>query len=271
MIKCKNWPISVCTWSLKDDFDKLNTLRDQTGVSHLHLSTIPAIEGNGDSYLSRIQKEDWDISATMIGFPQEDYSTLEMIKVTGGVVPDEHWESNKSRVARALEITAELKAEYLSIHFGFIDPSDIDQNEKLIDRAKTIAEMAVEKNVKILLETGQESADELLEFIEQVNHPAFIVNFDPANMILYAKGNPIEAIQKLASLVHHIHIKDAVATKVPGTWGTEVPWGDGQVGTDDFLKTLEKIGFNGALAVEREAGDNRLGDIKLAIERLTNF
>ena len=90
-------------------------------------------------------------------------------------------------------------------------------------------------------------------------------------MILYDKGDPIEAVQILAGWVKHIHIKDAIRTKVPGTWGEEVLWPTGRVGSAEFLKVLKKIGFAGALAVEREAGEDRFGDIKTAIETLNTF
>jgi len=78
-------------------------------------------------------------------------------------------------------------------------------------------------------------------------------------------------VRTLAPWIKHIHIKDAIRTKEPGTWGEEVPWGDGQVGPETFLNTLKEIGYEGALAIEREAGDNRFGDIKLAVERLSGF
>ena len=87
-------------------------------------------------------------------------------------------------------------------------------------------------------------------------------------MILYGKGDPIAAVRTLGPWIKHVHIKDAVRTKQPGTWGTEVPWGEGEVGTEAFLKALKETGFAGVLAIEREAGDNRLGDIRLAAERL---
>jgi len=90
-------------------------------------------------------------------------------------------------------------------------------------------------------------------------------------MILYDKGNPLEAVQTLAPWIKHVHIKDGIRTEVPGTWGQEVPWGDGQVGGDDFLKALRQIGYSGVLAIEREAGENRFEDIKLAAERLSKF
>jgi sugar phosphate isomerase/epimerase len=75
----------------------------------------------------------------------------------------------------------------------------------------------------------------------------------------------------LAPWIKHIHIKDAIRTKQPGTWGMEVPWGEGEVGDATFLKALKEIGYEGTLAIEREWGDDRFGDIGLAAERLSRF
>jgi len=111
----------------------------------------------------------------------------------------------------------------------------------------------------------------LKHFIESVKHPSIGVNFDPENMILYDKGDPVQAIEMLGRWVRHIHIKDALRTEKPGTWGTEVPWGEGQIDHAAFLAAVEKIGYKGCLAIEREAGNDRFSDIKLAVERLSRF
>jgi sugar phosphate isomerase/epimerase len=134
-----------------------------------------------------------------------------------------------------------------------------------------LADKAGEFNVTLLMETGQENAEELRKFLESVNHPALGVNFDPANMILYDKGNPVEALSVLAPWIKHVHIKDAIRTKKPGQWGTEVVWGTGQVNAEKFLSSLKQAGYAGSLAVEREMGDNRLGDIKATIDKLKTF
>ena len=118
------------------------------------------------------------------------------------------------------------------------------------------------------VETGQETAEDLRHFLDVVEHPALGVNFDPANMILYGKGDPIEAVKTLAPWIKHVHIKDATASNAPGEWGEEVPWGDGEVEGGKFIQTLDEIGFSGTLAIEREAGDARAHDIKLAVKRL---
>jgi len=207
----------------------------------------------------------------MIDFPQEDYSSLDSIKVTGGIVPDDCWDENRELFLRAVEATVKLGVKYLSMHAGFLDHSNEAYAKKFYERIKCLADAAGEKEIVLLLETGQETAEDLAKFMEELNHPAVGVNFDPANMILYDKGDPIEAVKVLSPWIKHIHIKDANRTTEPGTWGAEVPWGKGQVAAERFLKTLEKIGFDGVMAIEREAGDDRLGDIKSAIERLTGF
>jgi L-ribulose-5-phosphate 3-epimerase len=263
MIRCSDWPIGVCSWSLGNDFDKIG----QTGLGCVHLAIAPALGADRDGYLAKVAKNNLTITATMINFPQEDYSTLESIKATGGIVPDGCWQANRKMTFEAIKLTAELEVKYLSMHFGFIEL----KSKKLLDRAKMLADKAGEHNVTLLMETGQESADELRDFLDKLNHPALCVNFDPANMILYNKGNPIEAVKVLSPWIRHVHIKDALRTKKPGQWGTEVVWGTGEVNAAEFLKTLKRTGFAGALAVEREMGDDHLGDIKTAVNMLRQF
>lgn len=266
MIKCNNWPIGLCTWSLGNDFDRISVLKAQTQLSHIHLAVAPALSGEGENWLAEVEKQGWTITATMIDFPQEDYSSLESIRATGGIVPDSCWQDNRKRVIDAIDITAQLGVKYLEFHFGFLE-----RTKKFRDRVRLLAEAAAGRGVTLLMETGQETPEQLRAFLEGFDHPALAVNFDPGNMILYDKGKPAEALKILAPWIKHVHIKDAVKTQRPGTWGTEVAWGDGQVGGDNFLTALKKIAFSGALAVERESGDKKFEDIKLAIERLSSY
>jgi L-ribulose-5-phosphate 3-epimerase len=157
------------------------------------------------------------------------------------------------------------------MHFGFVDMQNPAKAKALIERTRMLADSADEHNIMLLMETGQESAGELRDFLEKLRHPALGVNFDPANMILYGKGNPVDAVGVLGPWIKHVHIKDAIKTKTPGTWGSEVVWGAGEVDAGKFLNALKSAGFTGALAVEREGGDNRLGDIKTAVTMLSQF
>ena len=88
-------------------------------------------------------------------------------------------------------------------------------------------------------------------------------------MILYGAGEPIEAIGILGRHIGHVHVKDATMSNSPGIgWGTEVPFGAGQVPAKEFLRALVDAGYTGPLAIEREAGENRMEDIAFAIQTL---
>ncbi|HEY3391745.1 MAG TPA: sugar phosphate isomerase/epimerase family protein, partial [Lacipirellulaceae bacterium] len=103
------------------------------------------------------------------------------------------------------------------------------------------------------LETGQEPADVLIRFLDDVGRDNLFVNFDPANMILYGAGQPLPALELLGPRVRSVHCKDAKWSDRPGeTWGREVPLGEGDVDFAAFLATLERIGYDGPLTIERE-------------------
>ena len=256
-------PVGICSWSLRNDLSEVFQSMEETGLSQIHLGIV-ALDGFGEA----IVQNNWTVTGTMIGFPQEDYSTLDSIRKTGGIMPDGCWERNRTLAIEAIERTAELDVDFLSLHAGFIDHNDEEGYRKFCSRMRELADVAQSKNVMLLLETGQETAGDLRSCLEELNHPALGVNFDPANMILYGKGDPIEAVRTLAPWIKHVHIKDAIKATGPGEWGTEVPWGDGEVDGNKFIQALEEIGYTGALAIEREAGDHRMEDIKLAVERL---
>ncbi len=271
MMQCGNWPIGVCSWSLQRDVPGVVEAMRQLGIENVSLAVRPAVEDESGAVLKTMQQQDWNIYSTMIDFPQEDYSTMDAIKVTGGIAPDDCWERNRRLFLGAVEVTVALGVKYLTMHAGFIDHSDEAYVKKFYERIRTLADAAGNKQITLLLETGQETAEELREFLETLNHPAVAVNFDPANIILYGKGEPKEAVKVLAPWIKHIHVKDALPTETPGSWGAEVPWGEGKVESNKFLTILRELEFDGVLGIEREAGDDRIGDIKLAADRLLQF
>ncbi len=261
------WPIGVCSWSFHEPIETVAKLMKELGVEHIHLAAQPALADNGREWMAKVKSFGWTITSTMIGFGHEDYSTLDTIRCTGGIVPDEHWDKDRELVARAVEVTRDLGVPFLSFHAGFLGHSDPARARTFASRIKTLGDCANAAGVKLLFETGQETAEDLAKFLRELNHPAIRVNFDPANMLLYGKGKPVEAAKVLGPWISHIHVKDAKASPVPGKWGTEVPWGDGEVGGAAFLKALDAVGFNGALAIEREGGTGRMADVQKALRR----
>ena len=98
---------------------------------------------------------------------------------------------------------------YIAMHVGFLDHSDHAYAKKFYDRVRELGDRAGDAGVTLLMETGQESAEDLQRFAETLNHPNVLLNFAPANLILYNKDEPLTAFRRLAPWVRHIHIKDA--------------------------------------------------------------
>ena len=269
---CGNkWPIGVCSWSFQKGVDEIGTAMTAMGVTHINLAVAPALAPDGDAYLDAVKRQGWIVTAGMMNFDYEDYTTLDTIKTTGGIAPDAHWPASGEAFAKAAAITAGLGSKYIMMHVGFLDHSDHAYAKKFYDRVRYLGDRAGEAGVTLLMETGQESAEDLQRFVETLNHPNVLLNFDPANMILYNKDEPAAAFRRLAPWVRHIHIKDAVRTATPGTWGSEVTWGEGQVNSFAFLNTLAECGYEGAVAIEREAGIQRVKDIATAARRLMAY
>ncbi len=154
-MKCRTWPVGVCSWSLRTDIVGVAKAMQDLGLQHVHLAVGPALQESGSQYLDAVRTQDWMITSTMIGFPQEDYSTFDSIKVTGGIVPDNHWEQNRDRFLKAADVTAGLGVKYLSMHAGFIDENDEAQAEKMDKRIRALANAAQDRGVMLRSKPGR--------------------------------------------------------------------------------------------------------------------
>jgi L-ribulose-5-phosphate 3-epimerase len=268
--------IGVCSWSLQatgpqDLAEKVNAL----GLKKVQLALTPHRDdpGTWEGVQEILAESGIGIVSGMFSTIGEDYSTPEAIRRTGGVVPDEHWDGNWE-LARAAAATAKaMGLKDVSTHAGFLphEPSDPDF-DKLSGRVAQLAGAFAEIGGSLLLESGQETAATLLLFLEEMHRRGTEnvgVNFDPANMILYDMDEPIEALRQLVPHVQQVHVKDAKRTTVKGQWGEEVVVGTGQVDWLAFVRVLAEADFDGGYVFEREAGDDRVGDINRGIAALT--
>ncbi len=262
--------LAVCSWSLQPTSPQdLIAKLSEIGVRRVQLALDPlrddpAVWGKTPQLF---QQAGIAIVSGMFGCVGEDYSTLDTIRVTGGIAPDSTWEQNRKNIQTSVALTQRLGLKLVTFHAGFLPHDERDPNfAKLKQRLSEVAEMFSARGIALGLETGQETAPALADLLQHLNRPNVGVNFDPANMLLYDKGNPIEALRTLGPWIRQVHIKDALRTKVPGTWGQEVMAGTGEVDWPAFFATLQEVGFNGDLGIEREAGDRRVADIRAARE-----
>lgn len=267
--------IGVCSWSLQaagpqDLADKVTAL----GLKKVQMGLTPHRGDHGawDGVQEILAGKGICIVSGMYSTVGEDYTTPETIRRTGGVVPDEHWEENLRLAHATAAIAGKMGLTSANAHAGFLphDPADPDF-DKLCRRVVTLAEVFGANGVTLLMETGQESAATLLSFLGELKQRGVdnvAVNFDPANMILYDMDNPIEALRLLAPHVRQVHVKDAKRTTVKGQWGEEVVVGTGEVDWVAFVRILAESDFEGGYIFEREAGDDRIGDIAQGIAAL---
>ena len=262
--------LAVCSWSLQpsgpEDLVKKMKL---TGLSRIQLELDPLrdVPETWNDTEKILHETGVTIISGMVRCLGEDYSTLDSIRRTGGIAPDKTWEQNVKNFSAAAVIAKKLGLSLVTFHAGFLPTDESDPAfGKMRDRLSTLANIFKEHHISLGLETGQETATELADWLQQLKHPNVCVNFDPANMLLYGKGDPVEALHVLAPWIRQVHIKDAHRAKTRGEWGEEVPVGRGEVDWHKFLAVLHEVASHVNLVIEREAGDRRVPDIRGAKE-----
>jgi len=267
--------LAVCTWSLQPkDPDDLFRQLELIGIRRIQCALNPLRRDpvTWRSFVPDCRKAGIALVSGMLETAGEDYSTMESIRRTGGIVPDETWQENWENAQATAALANKMGLKLVSFHAGFLPHNEKDPGyEKLLHRLRLLADVFAANGVDLALETGQETAGALNEFLEKLGRTNVGVNFDPANMILYDKGDPIAALRQLGRWLKQCHIKDARKTKQPGTWGEEVVAGTGEVDWPSFFKTLAELGFKGDLAIEREAGSQRVADIRAARQFIEQF
>lgn len=266
--------IGVCSWSLQvKSIPELKRLMNSLGIDVVQIACGDphhASWDEGDKMPEAARAAGFRMTGAMLGFPGEDYTTPQTIQKTGGFGDPALRPERLERLKWALKRTVALGLRDLMFHAGFIPESGHPDRKPFLETLARAADLAREKGVIVGFETGQETAELLRKTLDELKCPNVKVNFDPANVILYDMGDPIRAVEILGPDIRSVHVKDAIRTKVPGAWGEEVPLGQGEVNIPLFIQTLKKVGYKGALCIEREVGtqEQRVADIAHGIKVL---
>jgi sugar phosphate isomerase/epimerase len=273
-----HWPIGVFASVDAGLGLRLDAVRD-LGVSTIQIHAPHASQRTAQR--ARQLRKDLDqagiaLTAVFGGFHGESYADIPTVARTVGLVPPETRQSRLEEMKAIAEFAAQLPCGVVALHLGFVPHRENSPvYREVVEVTADLCRHCTRLGQNLHLETGQESAGALLQFMADVGQPNLFVNFDPANMILYGTGEPLAALRTLGTLVHSIHCKDARWSPQPGTtWGEEVPLGQGDVDIAAFLQTLLAIGYQGPLTIEREIAhdpERQRRDIKQAVELLCHI
>lgn len=250
------WELGVFT-SIDAGFGVSLDVAAELGVPTIQLHAPTAEERSkaaADAFLARLNKLNIRLTAVFGGFEGESYADIPTVERTVGLVPSEMRQARLDEMKSISDFAAMLQCPVSALHLGFV-PHDTSSDDyaNVVAVTRDLCEHCGNNQQALHLETGQESADALVQFMDDVACANLHVNFDPANMILYGTGEPIEALTRLGSRVRSVHCKDALWSDQPGeTWGEEVALGKGAVDIPRYLATLKEIGYAGPLTIERE-------------------
>jgi L-ribulose-5-phosphate 3-epimerase len=267
-------PIGVCSWSLQvTSIPELNAFMDQLGISVVQIACGDPHHASwieGDDMPTAAKAAGFQMCGSMLGFPGEDYTTPQTIEKTGGFGDPATRPERLDCLKWGLIRTKELGLTDMMLHAGFIPDVGDNSRRAFLDTLLTAARFAADMGVTLAFETGQESSSLLRRTLDDLKCPNLKVNFDPANMLLYDKDDPLKAVELLAPDIRSVHVKDANRPTVKGTWGDEVPLGTGQTQTVTFIKSLTSLGYQGPLCIEREVGNQteRFRDIQRGVTLL---
>lgn len=230
------------------------------------------------NFVQRCQAAGITITCVFGGFDGESYADIPTTIRTVGLVPEATRAARLAEMTEISDFAALIGCEAVGLHVGFVPADRTSSNYKnLVAATQDLLDHVNGNGQTLHLETGQESAEHLLEFIHDVQRDNLFINFDPANMILYGSGEPIDALKKVGKFVRSVHCKDAkwAAEGERGkSWGSEVALGEGDVGMETYLRTLLEIGYTGPLTIEREIAhdrDRQKADIGKAVNLLNSL
>lgn len=205
-----------------------------------------------------------ELTSVVTGGPGEEVYDFYAGPRTIGLVPPETRAARIARLKNASEFAKQCGIPAVQTHCGFIpeNPNDPVYRE-LIAAAKEVATYCQRNGQNFRYETGQETPLTLIRAIQDVGLENQGVNFDLANLILYGKANPVDAIELLAPFIQGIHAKDGLWPTNPRELGQEVPIGKGKVDFPRIISRLKELKYPGALTIEREvSGPKQLEDVR---------
>jgi sugar phosphate isomerase/epimerase len=270
--------IGVCGWCIDRD-DPGRSIEIASTVLGLPIVQIGFFSqhalqaADGNRLRQRARDARAHVIAAFAGFEDEDYSSLERITATGGLLPEATYRKRLQIVRGVADLALTLGCEVVGIHHGTVPQQAASpQYLELVERCREVADVLAEKGLRLVLESGREPADRLAAFLDAVDRDNLGACFDPGNHVIYGTDDPTEAVRDLRGRVALVHVKDAVPATQPGVMlGRKAPLGAGHVEVARVVSKLRASGYDGPLLLEVDAKDSGLDAIREAADYLRSM
>lgn len=249
--------------------------RDPEGaLKKIHDLGLPTCQAGIDEYDAEMEKRlkaglgKYDIEATALNTAGPGPAVWDFYQgpLTIGLVPEKYRQQRIDHLKRASDFAKRCGIPALHTHCGFIPENPNDPvYEATVKAIREVVSHCQGNGQTFLYETGQETPITLLRAIHDVGLDNQGINLDVANLILYGKANPVDALDVIGTLVRGLHAKDGLYPTDPHKLGEEVPIGQGKVDFPQLIKRLKKLNYRGPITIEREIeGAQQLEDIRKA-------
>ncbi|MDF1513154.1 MAG: sugar phosphate isomerase/epimerase [Anaerolineae bacterium] len=211
-----------------------------------------------------------EITTLWVGTPGPHIWDFIKGPVSIGLVPREYRKMRVEVLKKGAEFASWVNLPSITTHVGFI-PENMTNPlyGEVIDALREVVEFCGELGLQFWFETGQETPVVLLRVIEELGYSNLGINLDPANLLMYGKANPVDALDVFGNYVTGVHAKDGEYPTNGTHLGVEKPLGEGRVNFPVIIQKLKSLNYTGALTIEREiSGPQQMADIRHAIQLL---
>lgn len=244
------------------EFSRLNQLGFETCQLNCWDDSLFTDE-NANKVISAAKKYGITISALWCGWQGPAVWDFYDGPLTLGLVPSEYRAIRTKNLMTGVDFAEKINVTDIVTHAGFLPevPASSQYNE-VISVIRYLAQYCKSKHKYFVFETGQETPVTLKRAIEDIGTDNLGINLDPANLILYGKANPVDAIDVFGKYIRGVHAKDGFYPTDGKNLGIEVPLGEGLVNFPMLISKLKNFGYDGAITIEREiSGEKQIADI----------
>jgi sugar phosphate isomerase/epimerase len=228
---------------------------------------VAAYDGGAAKKL-RAALEQYGIEATalIVTGPGPEIDTFQDGPHTVGLVPPKTRGDRVELLRKASDFAKTAGIPAVQRELGFL-PAEVDNPlfKPCVDALWHVADYCKHNGQTVRCATGHETPLALLRVIRAAAFPNIGVNLNPASLIRYGNGNPVDALDTLGPLVMGVSATDGLYPTDPDELGEARPMGKGKVDFPRLLARLKEVGYDGPITIDGEnTGPQQTADVVAA-------